>query len=313
MISLGDRHPFNIYRMIDELSKRGIEPFLASHGDFLEWKHRQSSEYLTKISLSENDIFILGLLKLLPELDFTAITDALPVDAGVASEALLRLTNLHIVESSAARFVVSPAIRIAVERDKRILLSEDVQKNVIRKLAETLSIRLEEGTAPIALIDAAILSSLEGGNKISGLAGAFLLPYHYVWLSKRHYDEKNFKESIRLAKEALNRADRLSAKGFVAACRYQCLSAARLGKIDIFDEGIKKLVGAANDDWARSNIAFLNGFNFRLKGNLPKAEISAMFTLTKQSFFTRLIGKEFCHDRYKQPCFQIREESPPVA
>ena len=38
-----------------------------------------------------------------------------------------------------------------------------------------------------------------------------------------------------------------------------------------------------------------------------------MFTLTKQMLFTRLIGKEFCHDRYKQPCFQIREESPPVA
>ena len=95
-----------------------------------------------------------------------------------------------------------------------------------------------------------------------------------MWLAKRHYDEKNFEESIRLAKEALSRADRLSSKGFVAACRYQCLSAARLGKTGVFDEGITKLVGAANDNWARSNIAFLNGFNFRLKGNLPKAEAS---------------------------------------
>lgn len=45
-----------------------------------------------------------------------------------------------------------------------------------------------------------------------------------------------------------------------------------MGKALLFDEGIKKLEQTAKDDWAKSNVAFLKGFNFRLKGNLPKAE-----------------------------------------
>jgi len=44
--------------------------------------------------------------------------DALPIDAAAASDALLRLSNLHIVELAGNLFIVSPPLRIAVERDK---------------------------------------------------------------------------------------------------------------------------------------------------------------------------------------------------
>lgn len=52
-----------------------------------------------------------------------------------------------------------------------------------------------------------------------------------------------------------------------------CLAAARLGEQKLFDDGIAKLQSVARSDWAKSNIAFLQGFNSRLKGNLPRAEI----------------------------------------
>ena len=101
LVNLADGHPFNFYRIMEEVDERSVEPFLANTGDFIEWKHRQSSEYLGKITLGPEDILILGLLKLVPELDFTAISAALPIDPAVASESLLRLTNLHIIEPSA--------------------------------------------------------------------------------------------------------------------------------------------------------------------------------------------------------------------
>ncbi len=142
----------------------------------------------------------------------------------------------------------------------------------MRALAQSLSIRLEEGTAPIALVDAAVISALESDGSMSGFAAAFLLPSHYVWMAKRHYDERNWEESIRFAKEALKGSQRLSSNGFVAACRYLCLPAARIGEVKTFEDGIAKLEAVARDDWAQSNIAFLKGFNFRLKGNLPMAE-----------------------------------------
>lgn len=107
---------------------------------------------------------------------------------------------------------------------------------------------------------------------ISDLASVFLLPSHYVRLAKKQYDYRDWEGSIRFAKEALKSSGRLSADGFVAACRFMCLSAARLGEAQLFDEGISKLEAVAKNDWAKSNIAFLQGFNSRLKGNLPRAD-----------------------------------------
>lgn len=122
------------------------------------------------------------------------------------------------------------------------------------------------------MIDAAVLSALENGGELGEIAAAFLLPSHFVWLSKRNYDQKNYPESIRLAREALKGAGRLSSGGIVAASRYLCLSASRIGEDGTYLEGMTVLLRSANDDWARSNIAYLKGFNFRFKGNLPDAE-----------------------------------------
>jgi hypothetical protein len=105
--------------------------------------------------LSNNETHILALLKQLPELDFDAIVSSLYLEAVQASEHLLRLTNLHLAESTAGIFSVSPALRVAIERDRRIKLSNPVERDVMKTLASSLTIRLEEGTASIALINAA--------------------------------------------------------------------------------------------------------------------------------------------------------------
>jgi tetratricopeptide (TPR) repeat protein len=272
LVNLGDGHPFNFYRMADEITERGMEPFLANPREFIEWKHRQSSEYLRRIELSSEDILILGLLRLAPELDFTAIITALPIDPATASDRLLRLTNVHAIEASEGSFLISPPLRIAIEKDSRISLAEQVQATAIRALVLTLSIRLEEGTAPITLIDSAVLLALQEGGLLADYVAAFLLPSHYVWLAKRKYDAEAYRQSIHLCQEALDRADRLSPTGVVAACRYLCLAAARLGEDSTFELGIRRLESFAQDDWAKSNVLYLRGFNYRMKGNLPKAE-----------------------------------------
>lgn len=272
LIKLGDGHPFNIYRLIEEVFERGIEPFLANPTLFIDWKHRQSSEYLSKTAFSDNETKILGLLKQLPELDFAAIVSSLSLDAAAASDDLLRLSNLHVVEATSGVFSVSPALRVAVERDRRMRLSTAIEREAMRSLAQSLVVRLEEGTAPITLVDSAVLSSLESGQALSSLASAFLLPSHSVWLAKRHYDQRHWADSIRFSSEALKSANRLSSQGYVSACRFMCLSAARLGEATVFEDGINKLRSVAKDDWARSNVAFLTGFNLRLIGHLPEAE-----------------------------------------
>lgn len=272
LVKLSDGHPFNIYRMIDEVLHIGVAPFLANPVDFIDWKHRQSSEYLAKIPFRTQQVSILGLLKQIPELDFEALVSALKLDPQTASDDLAQLSNLHIIESSGGTFRISPPLRIAVERDKRLRLASTEQLAAIAHLARSLSLRLEEGTAPLNLVDAAVLSSIESGSEISDLAAAFLLPSHYIWLAKRSYDHGQWQESIKFAQEGLKGADRLSSEGKVAACRILCLAAARLWEPALFEVGIKKLENWANNDWAKSNIAFLKGFNSRMRGNLPTAE-----------------------------------------
>lgn len=270
LVGLSDRHPYNFYQIVQQVGYMGLKPFLASPREFVEWKHRQSSEYLGRVELSAVEAQLLGLLKYIPTLDFQAIVEALALEPAAAADSMLRLTQLHIVEHSGDEFSISPAMRIAVERDKRVAVPEDKRKTALGKLAETLALRLDEGTAPISLIDAAVLSSIEAGNETYAIV--FLLPSHYVWLAKRHYDQKHYQESIRLSKEAVKSAGRLSRSALVAACRFMCLSAARIGDTATFEAGIGRLSQAATDKWSRSNVAFLRGFNERMKGHLPLAE-----------------------------------------
>jgi hypothetical protein len=128
------------------------------------------------------------------------MVDALPLDAAVASDALLRLSNLHIVEHAGNLFTVS--LRIAVERDKRIEMPASVRGEALKVLARTLTIRLDEGSARLDLVDTAVLSSIESGLPVGTLVAALLLPSHYVWLAQKNYDQKRYPESIRLARKA---------------------------------------------------------------------------------------------------------------
>ena len=111
----------------------------------------------------------------------------------------------------------------------------------MKRLAKSLSIRLEEGTAPITLLDSAVLASLESGDVPSEVAAALMLPSHQVWLAKRHYDQKRWRDCMRLASDALKGVARLSSDGFIGACRYLCLSASRMGDVETFNAGIARL------------------------------------------------------------------------
>jgi tetratricopeptide (TPR) repeat protein len=272
LVKLSEGHPFNIYRVVDEVSDRGLKVFLANPADFIDWKHRQTSEYLSKIPFEGSDSLVLSLLKNIPELDFGTICEALRLNAADLADNLQRLVLLHILDAEGDRFRISPALRVAVERDTRVKMPAALQVEATSSVARSLSLRIEEGTASVSLVDSAVLASVESGEVLTELAAAFLLPSHYVWLAKLRYDQRQWTECIRFGLEALQGEARLSTNGLVAACRFLCLAAARIGQDQVFDQAIKKLQARANDDWARSNVAYLQGFQLRMRGRLPAAQ-----------------------------------------
>lgn len=272
LAKLSDAHPYNIYRVVDEVINKGLKLFLANPSEFVEWKHRQSSEYFSKVTLEINDTLVLALLKNIPELDFDTICKALSIKAAPLADNLQRLVLLHVLESDGDRFRISPAVRIAVERDPRIKMSATIQAEAMAAVAQTLSLRIEEGTAPVSLVDSAVLATIGSGSVATNLSAAFLLPSHYVWLAKLRYDQHQWTESIQFGLEALKGEARLSTSGLVAACRFLCLAAARTGEDGVFDNAIAKLKIRAKDDWAQSNVFYLDGFRQRMRGRLPTAQ-----------------------------------------
>lgn len=272
LVELSDSHPFNIYKMIGEIRDSELQVFLANPRSFVEWKHRQSSEYLKGVELNRGEITILAMLKIVPELDFASVADASEEDAQHLSEAMLRLLELHIVETVQDTFFISPPVRIAVERDTRIRLETDRESATIRRLARVLSLGLEEGTAPVVLINATVLASLQSGVDMPDIASAFLLPSHYIWVAKRNYDNGHWDECIRYARKAIEGRSRLSIGGVVGACRFLCLAASRIGDQTTFVGGITILETLAENDGATSNVNFLKGFNSRLQGHVLRAE-----------------------------------------
>jgi tetratricopeptide (TPR) repeat protein len=249
-----------------------VAAFLSNIREFNDWKHRQSSSYVEKIKFDEVDCVILGVLKIVSALDFESIVLASQLPADQVQLSLQKLAENHVVEAGDNNFLIAPAVRIAVEKDGRIRLDKSAILAASRAIAASLSLRIEEGGAPFSLLDAAILASIQSGDVLSEFVAAFMLPSHQVWLCRHHYDLKHWSDCIRLGLEALKGASRLSTGAFVAACRYVCLAAARIGRDDIFDEVINKLEKSANDDWGRSNVAYLKGFRARNKGHLLEAE-----------------------------------------
>lgn len=273
LIEISDFHPFNIYEMKERIAERGLAIFLNSTASFIAWKHKETSDYLRRIVVSDEDSSILSVLLLAPELDFGSLVTSLNMDSEVVSKSLQYLVDMHVVRYSEDRFSISPPLRIAVERDARIRFGNKGRTDVINRLAATLTVLLDGQTVPIALADAAIIASLEaGGDSMHSLASALLLPSHRIWLAQRHYDAAHWQDCLRLAQDAVKDRSRLSSQGYIAGCRLLCLSSARLGKQDVFEDGISKLKSVAKDNWSKANVEFLKGFYARIRGRIIDAE-----------------------------------------
>lgn len=272
LVDVSDRHPYNIYEIKNRLAEIGADAFLADTSSFLAWKHKETSEYFRNTSIDNDEVIILSLLLFAPELDFGTVIQATALDQASTAKIIQRLIDLHVLSYNEDRFSISPPLRIAVERDPRIKAKQVERSEIMNRLARLLKIRFDDGTAPVALADSAVISTLESGGTLDAISAALLLPSHRVWLAKRHYDAGHWSECARLTEDALKDRSRLSSGGFVAAGRLLCLAAARLGNQSLFDSGITKLNSAAQDSWTKAGVCFLKGFNDRIKGKVLDAE-----------------------------------------
>ncbi|MEP5267743.1 MAG: TIR domain-containing protein [Lentilitoribacter sp.] len=318
---LSDQHPFNIYRIVELVVEvNSAELFAANPIDFNDWKHKHTSEYVKSTSLSNLDRKILSIFQIVPELDFKSLCTVLEIPSTQVSGEIQKMIDLHLVGVVEDRIAISPALRIAIQRDSRVQIADFERTKVLKSLSITLSARMEDESGPISLIDSTILVELETGKPTSKLQEAFLLPSHNVWLAKNHYDDKRWHDAIEHAKAAVSGRARLSKSGVIAACRYLALAAARINDQDNFKYGLSMLKSVATDDWAKSNVHFLEGFNSRLSGHLYDAQKSLLssYELSKGSRSTARELASVClelndpeqAEKYAREAYRYAKQNP---
>lgn len=269
LIELTDDHPFNIKACIDLVSRSSLQMFLADPRQFIEWKSKLGRSYLLKQKLSDLECSIVGVMLLLPQLDFDAISTALDGVEGV-SDALQRLIDLHIVSVENELFRISSGIRVSVENDSRFDLSDGVRRSALKVIAESLTVRLEASEVGIPLLDAAIAAQIQG-ERLNPFIESFLLPSHRVKEAVRLYNDRNWVECYKLCQMSLRAKSGLSDQGVRTALRYSCLASSRTANVSNFQKNVSLVKGLGNDAHNLASYHFLCGFDARLDGRIEDA------------------------------------------
>ena len=272
LTDLSDGHPFNVSFMIAFIKMYSIDILLADPESLNQIKYKRSSQFISRCAFSEVDVIILGTMKDFSSLNFELICTIADTDQATVARSLERLMDLHILEAFEDTYTLSAPLRNAIERDPRVHLEPSERRRVLRTLAGAFAEMQDNTRISMSIVDTAIITALQAETPIPDVFAAFLLPSHKVWLGRRRYDERRYKECIRLMDNAIDNSNRLSPAGIVEACRFLCLAATRMSEDETFRKGIRVLRGLANDSWASSNIHFLIGFNARFEGEIPQAE-----------------------------------------
>lgn len=269
VIELTDDHPFNIKACVELIQRSSVSLFLADTGEFIAWKSRLGRSYLSKQDFSDLECSVVGILLLLPQLDFDAISRGLGTFEGVP-DALRRLIDLHIVFVENELFSISSGIRVSVENDHRFKLDEKNRRAALKILAESLTVRLESGDVGVPLLDAAIAAQIQSEN-FNPFIELFLLPSHRVKEAIRLYNYRRWIDCYELCQMALKTKSGLSDSGIRTALRYSCLASSRTANASNFQKNVSLIKGLGNDAHNLASYHFLRGFDSRLNGRIEEA------------------------------------------
>lgn len=270
-VELSDGHPFNARFIVENVKAYGVKPVIANPNDLITWKNRRTAEYLNSLTFTDEEKYVLGLLRQFPSLEFGILASSSRFEETKIADAVSTLIDKHIVEVSSGIYYVAPPLRGSVERNKIFDLSQVDLKAALSSIATNFR-SVDDGPVSVSFVDSGVLAALQSDTELHPQFSAFLLPSHLLWLARRRYDSRKFDESLRLSTEALKSLGRLSLEGKNEAGRLHCLAAARLDDEAAFQFGLQILRGLPSEPWIVSNLEFLQGFLARLNGQLPKAE-----------------------------------------
>lgn len=144
-------------------------------------------------------------------------------------------------------------------------------KDAIKTLLNTYQSIDGDSFIPIQLINERIVEHLNSGEEIDGYLTCLIQPSQQLKAAKRRYDDKDYKNSLKLSKSAYEQKNKLSDSGTREAWRLIGLSSVRDGNeidFNFFCNEYNKLKKNFHTD---AIYYFCNGFRQRTKGYFGKA------------------------------------------
>lgn len=270
VVGLVDGHPYNLIFLVGFIKHYGLDNFLKDPRDFIEWKHKRGEDFLRGIEFTEAHSDIIAALAEYRYLSSDLLVHLLGGDGETLMSSVRDLQDFCCVEFRDGLFHLSAPIREATRRDRRFDRPGEWRKEIAVKICEALADYSDEDNLPIAIIESAIVASARGAA-VPEFLSLLILPSHLLNIARELYDNRLRLQCIAFCKRAYEMKGRMTQDAQVETLRLWALSAARANDSAEFDRAMS-LLGHYTSRIARRVRLFLEGFAFRLKGQLDDAE-----------------------------------------
>lgn len=318
LTELVDGHPFNLRFVVGYAKHYGLENFLRDPRDFVEWKHRRGEEFLNELEFDERETHVIAALAEYRYLSADLLLEITGANSGELMETMRVLQDFCCVEFRDGFFHLASPIREATRRDTRFVHDDAWHAKIAQLVCDLAQEYHEDDGIPIGILEAATFAQARGASAPAYLK-SLVLPSHLLMIAREHYDRHLRPQCIEFCKRAYEMSSRMTQDAQVETLRLWGLSAARSNDSDEFDFVVSALSEYTYPTATRVRL-FLEGFFFRLKGQLDLAEkrFKAAWELApRNAHINRELASLYCRQRkyneaeqYARSTYEIQKTNP---
>lgn len=275
---LADGHPFNVNFIAARIADQGIDVTLADPSEIILMKEQRGNEFLRKVIFSEPELDIMRFLQEYRFCDLEFIMQALSRSPDEIVHAIRQLEDNCCIERRDRLVYLSPAIRDAVRRDKRIHRNDEWLTAVAARIVSAFEQYEAEDTLSINIIDSAIPEVLKSGKSIPYINN-LILPSHLLRVGRSYYDKGKWSECIDFCNKAIELEDRLTMDAKVEVSRILGLALVRVNPNTRDTLTVVKRLRSYGTQTARRVAYFVEGFQNRRRAKYPDARDSFLEAL----------------------------------
>jgi hypothetical protein len=293
-----DGHPYNIRFAVQFVINFGIESLIQDPSDLIDWKNRRAVDFLKRIEFDELESELMAVLSEYQYISSTTLVEVLKANPTDLARTIRRMQEFCCVERRESYFYIAAPIRDGVRRDNRFERGDAWKQNIGQVICNLISDYTNEDRVPVSIVETATLAAARSKTPPAFLSN-LILPSHLLKLARETYDAGKRSLCIDLCARVFDMRNRLPTDAHIEVLRLWGLSAVRTGNLELFKEILSK-IEMYQTPIARRTALFLEGFYFRLKGDLDAAEdkfVAAWSMAKSNQSLNRELASLYCKQR----------------